>query len=495
MRRQVDNLKRRISNMVTGRLSIPTVTLLIGCYSIPAAAQQAGRRSALEVEVERRGPIHEGFAQPVAIGATDGLLVFKRPPPLLKEYPPVLRPAAWQAMWLPGYWGWDNRKKDFVWVTGAWRVPPPGMRWVPGYWSARDDQFVWTPGFWYAAERPEVVYEPSPPQRESHQPDPPNPSADEFSVPGYWVMTSGGYVWRRGHVSPFHEGWVWMPTRRIATPAGSVLLRGYWDYPLTQRGVLFAPVSVVNGREASPAFTPQSVVNIGRLSGWLFTWTAYGHYCFGDYFGEARRERAIEPWFRAENDPVFAYERWRRAAAQPNWPGALAEQFARRTKQLERAADRRAAPSRELVIPFSDWSKAPGAPLPLMMGSYADRLSAAHSSEAIAQLARARASFETAAAESPEKAATFALPAAAPPTAVVRDAPRVGTTGEFIPGTVGREVPGFGRRTLPGMVGRIMPGVDTTAPGVVAPGVLPGADTRLPPGAELPKPQTPRKPR
>ena len=27
--------------------------------------------------------------------------------------------------WIEGYWQWDDSQKDYVWVTGTWRVPPP----------------------------------------------------------------------------------------------------------------------------------------------------------------------------------------------------------------------------------------------------------------------------------------------------------------------------------------------------------------------------------
>ncbi|HEX5445322.1 MAG TPA: hypothetical protein VFW87_15970 [Pirellulales bacterium] len=485
--------------MFRDRLCAAAVVLSAGWWAARGIAQPPERQSTLQVDVERRGPMHEGFAQPAVTGTNDAFVVSKRPPTPLREYPPVLRPAASQAAWLPGYWGWDGAKEDFLWITGVWRLPPPGMRWIPGYWSAHDQQLVWTSGFWFPIERRHVHYEAAAPARQPHQPDLPKPADDareQFYVPGYWMTTSDGPAWRRGHWSPFHEGWVWIPTRRVATPAGSVLLRGYWDYPLSQRGLLFAPLSAPNARESAAVFTPQAVVNAGQLSGWLFTWAAYGHYCFGDYFGEAERRRGIVPWFAIATDPLFAYERWRRQSTQPHWQALLEAQFKRRRAGQNSDAAGRAAPDRGLVVPLNEWAKAPGAPLPLAMSSHETRSMAASEARAIADLARARANFETAATEArvSGKTAAFTLPELLPRPAA-RGAPRVGTTGEFIPGTGGRDVPGYGRRTLPGMAGRALPGVDTTAPGVAAPGVLPGADTRLPTGAELSKPQTPRQPR
>ena len=55
-----------------------------------------------------------------------GAVVPKQPPDPIPEVPPDQKPEAENAQWLPGYWAWDEDRKDFIWVSGFWRVPPPG---------------------------------------------------------------------------------------------------------------------------------------------------------------------------------------------------------------------------------------------------------------------------------------------------------------------------------------------------------------------------------
>lgn len=482
-----------------------TVIVAIECsgQQPPSNQRRPTKPTAAAFDVLLRGPIHEGFAQPAVLDAAEPLLVSKRPPPALREFPPAIRPAANQTVWLPGYWGWDEGQENFLWVSGVWRVPPPGMRWVPGYWSARDDHFAWTPGFWFAKEAARLQYSNSPPALQKAERVQPAAAPDQFYVPGYWAAAGDKNVWRRGHWATFQEGWVWMPTRYATTPAGSVLVRGYWDYPLARRGVLFAPVSQAKAEQPG-TFTPEVTLDAHRLGELLFTWTAYGHYCFGDYFGDTAGAQKIRPWFAVPNDPLFAYENWERSRVRPGWHESLVNRFGRLQTNAELRPSRRlgdattpnALLGRELAMPLDRLFRSSDSPLPLTVLSYEARSNAAQAAGSVALLAAARAKFEVAALDeaAPGRPRALALPAPVVQAPAKGDAPRVGTTGEYIPGVQSREVPGFGRRTLPGMAGRNLPGVDTTAPGVVGPGVSPGADTRTLPGAELTKPQVPQRP-
>src|SRR5688500_1798104 len=66
------------------------------------------------VEVQARGPIHEGFASPTTEPKpTQG--VPKQPPPPMEEMPPDERPEG-DVMWVGGYWAWDDDRSDFLWV-------------------------------------------------------------------------------------------------------------------------------------------------------------------------------------------------------------------------------------------------------------------------------------------------------------------------------------------------------------------------------------------
>ncbi len=69
-------------------------------------------------------------------------------PPPPREEVIVARPYP-EAVWIPGYYRWDGRHRDYVWVEGRWGRPPhPHDEWVPGRWEKRHDEWVYYRGRW-----------------------------------------------------------------------------------------------------------------------------------------------------------------------------------------------------------------------------------------------------------------------------------------------------------------------------------------------------------
>jgi hypothetical protein len=63
-----------------------------------------------------------------------------RPPPPPRQEVAVARAAApsRRAVWTPGSWQWDAEAGVWVWIDGAWRIPPAqGQVWVPPKWEVR----------------------------------------------------------------------------------------------------------------------------------------------------------------------------------------------------------------------------------------------------------------------------------------------------------------------------------------------------------------------
>src|SRR3954452_7514836 len=150
-------------------------------------------------EVLARGPVHEAFAEPLNLQATDPIVVDRAPPQPVEELPPDVRPEGNNVQWIPGYWGWDDDRRDFLWVSGVWRDCPPGQRWVPGYWSDSDRGFYWTAGFWISDNAQEVDYLPEPPQTLDQRPTVQAPSDNYIWVPGVWRYLETRYAWRPGY--------------------------------------------------------------------------------------------------------------------------------------------------------------------------------------------------------------------------------------------------------------------------------------------------------
>jgi len=277
-----------------------------------AAAQPA---DAADVEVLARGPVHEAFAEPVAANPAPGITVNTAPPAAVPEMPPADRPAG--AIWIPGYWAWDDDRSDFIWLSGIWRIVPPGCRWVPGYWAAAQGGYQWVPGFWLPETTQQVQYLPTPPASLEAGPVGVAPSSDYVWTSGYWYRDSYQYAWRPGCWQMGRADWVWMPAHYIWTPRGCIFVTGYWDHGLGGRGLLFAPVRFARPIYAMPAYaySPTVVIETENLSLAFFSRPRYCHYYFGDYFEASYVGLGIVPWYECTAnydwyDPIYIQVAW-----------------------------------------------------------------------------------------------------------------------------------------------------------------------------------------
>src|SRR5262245_10963391 len=109
---------------IFGAIFLGLVTLV----TVTAQEPQTG-----EPEVLTRGPIHEAYATSAAASPQPGPIAPKAPPDVIEELPPEQKPEG-EVVFIPGYWSWDEDRSDFIWISGFWRVPPPGRQWVPGNW-------------------------------------------------------------------------------------------------------------------------------------------------------------------------------------------------------------------------------------------------------------------------------------------------------------------------------------------------------------------------
>ena len=267
-------------------LSLPTMT------AAEPAPSDAG------ITVEARGPIHEAYAQPVTATPQPGLIVNKQPPDPIPEEPPEQKPALDNVIWIPGYWAWDTDRSDFLWVSGFWRVPPEGRHWVPatgtrsmtaGSGSAasgcrrrrqRSPMCRNRPPRWTTvpACRPRMTAAPGCPATGSGAP-----------VASFGGPASGSVV--RGAGSG-------RPPRTTRTPCGYAYVDGYSDYPLADRGLLFAPVSFTQPLWTNPdwSYTPNYCVDVPGLLSSFWVRPSYGHYYFGDYYGAGYARQGFSPW-------------------------------------------------------------------------------------------------------------------------------------------------------------------------------------------------------
>ena len=293
------------------------------------------------VEVLTRGPVHEAFAETITFNPEAGVVVAKPAPEAIEELPPEQKPEGANVAWVPGYWGWDDERSDFLWVSGIWRALPPGRQWVPGYWNKSGRGSQWTSGYWADAKLSEVEYLPEPPASVEAGPNIEAPSPDHTWLPGCWVWQQNRYAWRPGYWAAVQPNWVWIPAHYVWAPRGYVFIGGYYDYSVARRGVLFAPVyfnSTVYARRGF-SYSPVVVINPNVFASHLFLRPSYGHYYFGDYYGSNYSSIGFSPWFsfsssRFGYDPFYAHQHWHHRGDR-QWNSRVEADFAHRRDNEE----------------------------------------------------------------------------------------------------------------------------------------------------------------
>ncbi|MGM0426753.1 MAG: hypothetical protein ACQEQ7_05910 [Thermodesulfobacteriota bacterium] len=302
-----------------------------------AGAQEVADDGEPGVDVLTHGPIHEAFAEAVVFDPEPGIVAPKAPPDPINEIPPEQKPEG-DVEWIPGYWAWDDDRSDFIWVSGMWRVIPPERQWIPGYWVRSEGGFQWISGYWAAENVSDTAYLPEPPESVEVGPNVSAPSPNYTWMPGSWIWIGGQYAWRPGYWAVMRPDWVWVPAHYVWSPRGYIFVGGYWDFAVTNRGVLFAPVSFGISVTVGPGFyfTPSFMIDLRVFSDSLFWWPRYHHYYFGDYYAPRYYKRGIFPWFspharRHGYDPIYAHQRWKHRR-DPNWEKNLRTTYQTRRK-------------------------------------------------------------------------------------------------------------------------------------------------------------------
>ena len=273
------------------------------------------------VETLTRGPLHEAFAEPIVADPVPGLIVNREPPADINEMAPEFRPEVPDgddAIWISGYWGWDERREDFIWVSGVYRIPPDGLQWVPGYWHPVSNGWQWVQGLWVEDVAETIVYLPPPPATIENGPSSPSPGADYFYIPGNWSQasqaSSSGYVWNTGYWYPLQSDLIRVPAHTVWTPRGCIFVNGYLDRRLPLRGLCFAPVHIPRATYSRPGWylRPNIVLNAQVVLHNLFVQPGYNHYLFGDYYGLPLGNRNVFPAYmyhqrRGSFDPLISF--------------------------------------------------------------------------------------------------------------------------------------------------------------------------------------------
>ena len=219
--------------------------------------------SASGIKPISNGPLHEAFiTNPYGLIPLESIEA-KPPEPIAEDTP---FQVDIQAAWIRGYWEWMPATQDFIWVTGVWRRPPPGMRWIPGSWKKFEQGWVRIPGFWSAEPLEALtVIGQIPPDPIAENPGFP-PIAESFWMPGYWNYFSDAmeYGWVPGSWQPIDPRWVLIPAHYIWRSEGYIFIPAYWDWPLTELGRAYHDVVIDPQLRGKIVFQPVSHMELSE---------------------------------------------------------------------------------------------------------------------------------------------------------------------------------------------------------------------------------------
>jgi hypothetical protein len=357
--------------------------IAVGFSGTARAWQQPELNEPEGAQVLTQGPIHEAFAEPVLYDPKPGPVVPKASPAPIAELPPDQKPVGANVQWIPGYWAWDDARNDFIWVSGLWRVIPPGRQYVPGYWQKVEGGNQWVPGYWGTPDATQVQYLSEPPGSLENGPTSPQPTSDSTWAPGMWTWQSDQYMWRPGFWVNNQPGWMWVPESYSWTPNGYVSNQGYWDYPFVNRGIPFAPVYFTQPIYGQPNFryTPAVSLVTSALFSSLFVRPSYSSYYFGDYYAPSNFQSGIYPWYafhgsRYGYDPLYAHAAAQNFRTNPRWADELHELYRYRREHAEARPPHTFAETRRLAARPTAGSTAVPAAANLVLAQPLNRLAA-----------------------------------------------------------------------------------------------------------------------
>ncbi len=309
----------------TGTLSLAIVSSLLlfgwsltGAHGQPPAAEpppETADQPATEagVHIDARGQIHEAFAQPWDSIINPTVIIHKQPPDPIVEEPPSQRPTGKNVHWVPGYWQWDDDRKDFTWISGIWRDYPEGRHWIVGHWVPVADGWYRVLGHWAAEQESDFQYVQKPPEPKQEV-QPAAPDENTIWIPGCWFYADSGWLWRAGYYTEPRAGYVWQPASYCWSPNGYIFCSGYWDYDPLYRGLLFAPVWFDRPLWERPGWRFRPFYALDMAATWvsLFVRPGWGYY-YGDWYGRGYFGLGFRPWYSygvGHYDPMFAYQHW-----------------------------------------------------------------------------------------------------------------------------------------------------------------------------------------
>lgn len=224
-----------------------------------------------QVKPYTEGAVHEAYVTPSTEGGAVIRSISQQPPqPINELIPPQCHS---EAIWIAGYWSWNEEIKDFIWISGLWRRVPPNHVWIPGVWKQFGSDWAWLPGFWSAQPLENLHWIADHPLDPREEPIGDAPGNGYFWMPGYWTYEADSkqFSWLAGRWVQLDPEWMYTPAYYLWRPEGYIFIPGYWDLPLELRGCPYSPVLVDRSIRDSVIYLPSLVLQPESILHWCLT--------------------------------------------------------------------------------------------------------------------------------------------------------------------------------------------------------------------------------
>ncbi|MDB2614278.1 hypothetical protein N9Y92_03885 [Chlamydiales bacterium] len=221
------------------------------------------------------GPIHEAFVEKLSGDIILEALPTQPPRNIIERVP---KQPNEKMIWIPGYWAFDEKGTDFIWVCGVWRLPPPTHDWQPGFWKKFDEGWVFLKGFWNQNAVGNMTYISKAPPENLNEKTGEAPANNTFWISGYWNWNGNEYQWLTGKWEKIDRDFVFVPAHYEWREEGYIFIPAYWDHSLEERGVAFSCLDIPPYARSGYVFTPRNIIDYEVICQRLFIY--YPDYCY-----------------------------------------------------------------------------------------------------------------------------------------------------------------------------------------------------------------------
>ena len=260
-----------------------------------------------QFSVETRGPVHEAFVQRNEGKPEIGVAIGKQPPPPLPERPPEQHPTTRTWSGFPAIGHGTPTATILCGSAARFAIRLRDAAGCPAIGQILPRAGIGRRGSGPRKINAHLRYTPEPPAPLEDGPTTPPPDDNSTYIPGYWFYNEADQALRLAarFLGAMRAGQIWTNPQYSWAPGGYAFCDGYWDYPLDNRGLLYAPAYFPTPLWNNPGwfYRPSYIVALGAFFNSGFYRPGYNNFFFGNYYGNNYASLGYRPWWGSNAQP------------------------------------------------------------------------------------------------------------------------------------------------------------------------------------------------